>query len=786
MSQTSAPLLDLKDRLLSRQMSDFISNVRGAAMGTLFSAVIILSTLAKAEHATFWIAWLLVLLLLDGLRLKHTFDFDNDSTDHAYIRQNAIYATVLAKCCGLNWAIAFAVLWQNAEAPGEYLILCVLAAGIMSTALLQYRHLKSAAYILMIACILAGTGISFLYPIGLAIPIILLTWVHGIIILRGVSDHSRYYRERLIEEVELERSEQTVRLLLHEYEASASDWLWEVDSLGRLFDISERFSEAVTRSAEDLEGSKLLSLFVDGADRDTLERHITSRNGFRDLAIQVAGRQCETWWSISAKPLENGTMRGVMSDVTAQTLGEKKLSRMARSDTLTGLANRLRFNEALIELSKGDASYKAVLFIDLDKFKIINDTLGHGAGDVLLAAVAKRIVHETGSNGLVARLGGDEFAVVTQTKSNLKQTHELADRLVTRLSDPFKIGGRVIRVSASIGIAYIDQPSIEPEEWMRRADLALYAAKDAGRSCHRDYNANLHELERKRHELELDLRTALIEGQFSLDFQPQLDFETGKPLGMEALVRWNHPVRGLVMPDEFISLAEESGLIISLGEWIVQDALRQAARWSEPLTVALNLSPVQIRSEQFITVLMQALASTGVSPDRVELEITETALLHDTKENVETLHRLRALGVRIALDDFGTGYSSLNYLRTFPFDTIKIDRCFVTDLATRSDCQAIIKAVVGLAQELDMKTVAEGIEEQEQFQWLEAVGCTAAQGYYISRPISSVDLRHETREQVVGSSVHPIMAYVKGNEKDVSKWSNPALFENRSLRSGTA
>lgn len=784
MSQTKAPLLDLQDRLLGRQMSDFISNVRSAAVGTLFSALVILSTLAKAEHVTFWVAWLFVLLLLDGLRLKHTFDFDNDSTDHTYIRKNAIYATVLANCCGLNWAIAFAMLWQNAQAPGEYLILCVLAAGIMSTALLQYRHLKPAAYLLMIACILAGTGIAFLYPIGLAIPIILLTWVHGIIILRGVSDHSRFYRERLIEEIELERSEQTVRLLLHEYESSASDWLWEVDSSGRFFDISERFSDAAVRSAEDLEGCKILSLFVDGSDRDMLESHITRRDGFRDLVIQVAGRESETWWSISAKPLENGTMRGVMSDVTAQTLGEKKLSRMARSDSLTGLANRLKLNEALIEVSKGDASHKSLLFIDLDKFKIINDTLGHGAGDMLLTAVAKRIVQETGSYGLVARLGGDEFAVVTHTGNNLQQTHELADRILTRLSDPFKIGGRVIRVSASMGIAHIGQPSIEPEEWMRQADLALYAAKDAGGSCHRDYNATLHDLERKRHALELDLRTALTEGQFSLDFQPQLDFATGKPSGMEALVRWNHPVRGIIMPDEFINIAEESGLIISLGEWIVQDAIRQAARWSEPLTVALNLSPVQIRSERFITVLMQALASTGVSPDRVELEITETALLHDTKENVETLHRLRALGVRIALDDFGTGYSSLNYLRTFPFDTIKIDRCFVTDLATRSDCQAIIKAVVGLAQELNMKTVAEGIEEQDQFQWLEAVGCTAAQGYYISRPISSIDITGKTREQIVGSTIYPITPYVTGNEKDVSKWSMAMLSENRSRRSG--
>ncbi|MEZ5696702.1 MAG: EAL domain-containing protein [Sphingomonadaceae bacterium] len=736
MSQNRTSRLDLDDQLLIRQMSDFISNVRSAAFGTICSALILVPTMARREHATFWLFWLFTLLLLDGLRIKQSYDFDRNSTDKAYIRKNVIYATVLAQGCGLNWAIAFTVLWQYANAGGEYLILCVLAAGIMSTALMQYRHLKSAANSLMLACICAGTGIAFLYEVHLAVPIVLLTWLHGIIVLYGVSDHSRFYRERLLEEIELERSEQTVRLLLHEYEAAASDWLWEIDASGRLVDITQRFSDAARRPAAALEGTQMMSLFVPGADHEMLQLKLRSGGSFRDFCIQVAGMDKETWWSISGKPLDNGTMRGVMSDVTAQILADRQLSQMAKCDTLTELANRLRFNEVLVQLAHGNARRKAMLFIDLDKFKIVNDTLGHEAGDSLLRTIARRIVLEAGQTALVARLGGDEFAILTRDEQSLEEIHALADRLIMRLSDPIDIGGRALHVSASIGVAYCRSATIEPEEWMRRADLALYAAKDSGRNCYRDYNAQLHELDRKRQELELDMRTALQDGQFVLMFQPQVDFTTGETSGMEALVRWNHPEYGLIMPGEFINIAEESGLIVSLGEWIVRDAIRQAASWPDNITVAINLSPVQIRSERLVAVLAQALATTGVAPQRVELEITETALLHDTNENIEILHNIRALGVRIALDDFGTGYSSLNYLRKFPFDTIKIDRCFVEDLLERPDCQAIIRATIGLAEELEMKTVAEGIEHREQFEWLQASGCTAAQGFYFSPPIT--------------------------------------------------
>lgn len=719
--------------MLFRQMKDFISNVRSAAFGTIFSALVILPTMATYENAAFWIGWFIFQLLLDGLRVKHTIDFHKLDENRINLRGHAIYAAVLALGCGVNWSVAFAVMWSTAATPAEFLLLTVLAAGIMSTALLQYRHFTPSALILMGSCMVAGTGIAFIYPLKYALPIIVLTWLHGAIIMLGVLDHARFYKARLVEELELEKSEQTVRLLLHEYEESASDWLWETDSAGRLIEISDRFAEAAGRSAEDLAGKPLVSLFEEAPERDELEVLLARKRPFRQLAARVACREGEIWWSVSAKPVGDGAMRGVMSDVSAQIVAEKRLSRMARSDALTDLANRLGFNERLATLHARKCGEYALMLIDLDRFKVVNDTLGHNVGDELLRSAARRIVQEVEPDDLVARLGGDEFAIIVH---NADTASGLASRLVSRLSDPFRISGRVIRTSASIGTSRIDPDELEPEDAMRRADLALYASKDAGRNCHRNFSAKLHEMERRRRKLELDLRDALTEGQFSLVFQPQLDFSAGETSGMEALVRWNHPELGMIMPDEFIGIAEEAGLIAEIGDWISRDAIRQAASWRSPIKVALNLSPLQMRSESFVVALVQTIASSGIQADRIEVEITETALLHDTAENVQTLHRLRDLGVRIALDDFGTGYSSLNYLRKFPFDTIKIDRCFVQDLMNRPDCQAIIRAVVSLADELSMTTVAEGIETQEQFDWLKKAGCTAGQGFFISPPQS--------------------------------------------------
>jgi len=308
---------------------------------------------------------------------------------------------------------------------------------------------------------------------------------------------------------------------------------------------------------------------------------------------------------------------------------------------------------------------------------------------------------------------------------------------------------------------------LDREELMRQADLALYAAKRAGRSTFADYDASLTQQQRTRRDLELDMRTAITEGQFTLVYQPQVCLKTGEWTGKETLVRWEHPVRGRILPGEFIDIAEETGLIIPLGEWIIRHAIHEAASWEEPHRIAINLSPIQMRNPNLINVLTSAIANAQIDPQRVEIEITESALMHDSEANVQMLHRLRELGLRIALDDFGTGYSSLNYLRAFPFDKIKIDRCFVSEMLERDDCEAIVRNVIMLAGALGMETTAEGVETREQYDWLRRHGCKEAQGYFISRPIEPQQAAQPVAapaqwptQKSLGSNIHPIRSNV--------------------------
>jgi predicted signal transduction protein with EAL and GGDEF domain len=316
----------------------------------------------------------------------------------------------------------------------------------------------------------------------------------------------------------------------------------------------------------------------------------------------------------------------------------------------------------------------------------------------------------------------------------------VAERIVEAICEPFRIEGQKLNISTSVGVAFFSGTGGNSDDLLRQADLALYAAKARGRGCFARFEPWMEDRERERAALESDLRSAIREGQFALHFQPLVKIDSGEVAGFEVLVRWDHPTLGVVMPGEFIPIAEDTGLIVPLGEWILRNAIMQAATWREGLRVAINLSPIQLRSPRLMSQLVTAIAHTGIDPGRIELEITENVLMQESEANVALLHKLRELGVRISLDDFGTGYSSLNYLRSFPFDKIKIDKCFVADLEQREDCQAIIRAVTSLAGTLGMDTVAEGVERKEQLDWLRQAGCTEVQGYYISYPFNIEEL----------------------------------------------
>ena len=440
--------------------------------------------------------------------------------------------------------------------------------------------------------------------------------------------------------------------------------------------------------------------------------------------------------SILGRPLPNGGLISTHEDVSDRKKVEARIAHMAMHDALTALPNRRYFEDALcraVEPRAGQSAF-AVLCLDLDHFKPVNDTLGHLVGDKLLRAVAKRLLANVRETDILARLGGDEFAVLQTSIRGPEQTATLAERLVTTLAEPFDIDDHRIVVGVSVGVAIAPGAGGDGMELLRNADLALYCSKSEGRGRYRFFEAEMHARAQLRHDFERDLRSGLSANQFELHYQPLINVQAGTISGFEALLRWNHPVRGRVSPAEFIPIAEETGLIGQIGSWVLKEACREAATWPDNVRIAVNLSSHQFKGGTLALDVAAALGLSGLPAERLELEITETALLQNTGETIETLKQIRALGARISMDDFGVGYSSLNYLRAFPFDKIKIDKCFVHDLADGSHSAAILRAVVGLAVSLGMDTTAEGVETAEQLGTLRAEGCTEVQGYYFSTP----------------------------------------------------
>ncbi|QRM32626.1 bifunctional diguanylate cyclase/phosphodiesterase [Microvirga sp. VF16] len=413
------------------------------------------------------------------------------------------------------------------------------------------------------------------------------------------------------------------------------------------------------------------------------------------------------------------------------------LTHAARHDALTGLANRVLFQEQLethLGRWRQEGLRFAVLCLDLDRFKSVNDTLGHEIGDALLKIVADRLRNCLRDSDTVARLGGDEFAILQEVPGGLEPCMALARHIVEQLSAPYSVDGREIVIGASIGIAAVEADIVSSDQMLKRADLALYAAKSQGRGLFCSFEPSMEAQLDARRSLEIDLRTALANDEFELFFQPQVNIQLNEINGFEALLRWRHPKWSKVSPAEYIPVAEDIGLISPLGEWVIRAACAKAVKWPRDIKVAVNVSPVQFRSGTLVQSVRNALQSTGLAPGRLELELTETSLLDETEATMAALHELRRLGVQIAIDDFGIGYSSLSYLRSFPFDRIKVDRSFVRDLSSRRDAMTIVRSIASLGAGLGMSTVAEGIETKEQFLQVQTAGYTEAQGYYFGRP----------------------------------------------------
>jgi len=558
--------------------------------------------------------------------------------------------------------------------------------------------------------------------------------------------------------IETEAAEREGRLaakMVAEFEDQGTGWFWEADRQGRITYLSAKVAAELLPTGASPAGRPLVDLFrmdahTPGTER-TLAFHLSSRTSFSDYSVcAVRDEEAARWWSISGRPVadELGRFQGFIgsgADLTEKRRSEAEITRLALFDGLTGLANRQRMRLSLdktLAQQAGPFRPSALFLMDLDRFKAVNDTLGHQAGDALLKQVAQRLTRVVGDDGLVGRLGGDEFQVLLPGLDKHDVLAALAHKLIASLSQPYLIDGVSATIGCSIGIAVAASRGEDAETLIRNADLALYAAKGDGRGRHRFYSDEMLAGAQAAKQLEDDLRHAIAHGGFHLCYQPVVATGEARITGFEALVRWEHPTRGAVSPAVFIPVAEDCGLIGVIGEWVLRTACHEAAAWPGGARVAVNVSPIQFANPQLPAIVASALAQSGLPPQRLELEITEGVFLDDSASSDRMFKALKGLGVRLALDDFGTGYSSLGYLRNAPFDKIKIDQSFVKGAAQPGNRNAaIIKAIVTLAETLGMETTAEGVEIQDEIDLVAALGCSHIQGYVYGRPMVAEEAR---------------------------------------------
>lgn len=651
------------------------------------------------------------------------------------------------------WAAAFGVLGTSGTIM-EMLGLWSIVLGLMVFASLLLPTAPMAATIFIgITSLCASIGFAFHGGYYLVIAAIGI----GALLIKACLQSAR---AQILYEVAnniVQEKSETVSLLLREFEDSGADWLWQTDVSRCATHVSPRFAYALGTDAKSVEGQPLLKLIAGDAwelgqypaELHELADRLKRRESFSNLIVPVALKGVQHWWELSASPRhsEDGGFlgfRGVGSDVTEQRESANKISHLARFDTLTGLPNRLLLTETLAN-ALGDAEQWrrrcGFLMIDLDRFKAVNDTLGHPVGDRLLAQVARRLQLIMSDNELCGRLGGDEFAVVIKDASDTNYMATLSLRIIDSLSRPYEVDQHTLFIGASIGSAYGPTDGRTVELLMRSADLALYRSKDQGGNMHHSYQHKLHANAEERRLMEFELRAALEREQLHVEYQPVVNAKGDNALvGFEALLRWINPKFGNVSPAKFIPVAEDARLIVGIGDFILRRACKDAMSWPEYTRIAVNISVDQLTSANFVESVVSALEDSGLPAWRLELEVTESIFLRDGTLAVQILDRIRDLGVQLSLDDFGTGYSSLGYLRNVRFDTIKIDRSFVQGAAkNKAECLAIIRAVVALADSLNIATTAEGVETESELAMIQQLGCQKIQGYYFGRPMVFAD-----------------------------------------------
>ncbi len=736
-NKSGAAAADAVERLLLiRRLTDFTTGARFVLLPAIGSVVALVYIFRDQASLKFLLGWAILQLIYIAAYLVFDHRLDADNLPVAELQRHWRRFIALQWVYSATWAAIFPYLATVATGV-DAIVLGIVAVAVLSGVLLAQRTARQAAVFHICAMTISIAVATIILAGSNGWPVLALLALFVIALLRSSHDQETQIVAAAAAEISRRDAEATVRLLLNDYEEHSCDWLWTVDEAGNLREVTERFAAAAGAPAETLEGTPLVDMFAAGADRERLVRHLKERQRFHDLVTKLSIAGEVRYWKLSARPRSDGRMSGIARDVTSDRMIEERVAFMAHYDNLTGLANRHLFNERLrTALEEGDRARNVALFyLDLDDFKAVNDTRGHLVGDRLLRDVGNRLAHEIRGQDLVARLGGDEFAVLIETRAGAGMLIERAHSFLAAIREPFNIDGQVYRISASVGIAKSPDASCDAEELMRRADLALFAAKNKGRDTLALYDQAIDRAARDRREIETDLRDAVAQGQLNLHYQPVVALGSGAVVGYEALLRWYHPKRGIIGPAEFLGVAEETGLIVPIGEWSIRQALAETAKWEGDFRIAINLSPTQVGSPHLVKVVTQSLHAHGIAAERVEFEITEHVLMQENSISMGNLQKLRELGVRIALDDFGIGYSSLSYLRRFPFDRLKIDKDFVNGVEDSSDNQAIISSITNLAEALGMETTAEGVETRAQFDLLRKLGCQEAQGYLICEPV---------------------------------------------------
>ncbi len=721
--------------MMLRRLQSVARNAPMAVVATLASLIALLIAFRNSDYLPFIASWALLagaLSLWGSMRLARM----RQRITPAKLPLHLHAAAVFLGAGSIIWAAGLLGLALIARGT-EVAMVAIIGTSLFVGVLLVHRALPAVAHVHIASMSLAIGAASWAAFGPAGWPVLLLIAAYAATLVLTVRRIDRGLIESVRQEVERGEVSQSVRLLLEDYEEQSSDWLWRVDAEGRLHNIGGRFAGASGRDASTLEGLPFTDLFESGEARDRLAASLAQRAPFTDLVVHLTIDGETRHWRLSGRAHQDGGMRGVARDITVDRQNETRAARMAHYDHLTGLANRYLFNERLRHATGADGGPPgsvALFYIDLDDFKSVNDTRGHLVGDRLLREVADRLQAQVRSDDLVARLGGDEFAVLMETRAGESLLIERGHRFLSVVRQPFEIDGQSYRISTSVGVARCVNGDCDAEELMRRADLALYAAKSKGRDNFALFEPQLDRAARARREMEIDLADALANGEFRLHYQPIIDLGSGRVTALEALLRWHHPRRGLVSPANFLPVAEKTGLIVPIGEWVIRQALHEMSTRGSDLRLAVNLSPTQVKDPGLVAVIAQALYASDISPAQVEFEITEHVVMEAGEQNLTTLEKLHELGVSIALDDFGTGYSSLSYLRRFPFDRIKIDRHFVENVVQDADSRAIVASVAQLAQALGMQTTAEGVERLDQLEALRSLGVEEAQGFFIGKP----------------------------------------------------